>query len=66
MAELFGGFDAGFMDAYDETWPLAPGYRERRPVYQLYYLLVHVNLFGESYVAGARAAMRAGGRDAGR
>ena len=27
-----------------------------RALYQLYYLLVHVNLFGQSYVAGSRAA----------
>lgn len=50
MSELFGGFGAGFLPAYHEVWPLLPGYRElRRHVYQLYYLLVHVNLFGRSY-----------------
>lgn len=51
MAELFGGFDARFFAAYEEAWPLRPGYREsRRGIYQLYYLLVHVNLFGGAYV----------------
>ena len=41
-----------------EVWPLLPGYREvRRAVYQLYYLLVHVNLFGGGYVAQTRAAL---------
>ncbi len=58
MSELFGGFRAEFHAAYREAWPLRPGYVEaRRAVYQLYYLLVHVNLFGGSYVAGARAAV---------
>jgi fructosamine-3-kinase len=50
MADLFGGFDEAFHDAYAAAWPLRPGYRVRRDVYQLYYLLVHVNLFGAAYV----------------
>ncbi|MGH7553627.1 MAG: fructosamine kinase family protein, partial [Longimicrobiales bacterium] len=60
MAELFGGFDRAFFDAYREAWPVAEGYREvRRPIYQLYYLLVHVNHFGAGYVAGSKAAVEA-------
>ena len=51
MTELFGGFGAGFYAAYEEGWPLQPGYARRRAVYQLWYLLVHVNLFGGGYVA---------------
>ncbi|HEY0153597.1 MAG TPA: fructosamine kinase family protein [Longimicrobium sp.] len=52
MTQLFGGFGADFYAAYEEAWPLRPGYHEaRRGVYQLYYLLVHVNLFGGGYVA---------------
>jgi len=59
MAELFGGFDARFHAAYEEAWPLLPGYREsRRAVYQLYYLLVHVNLFGGSYVGQTAGVLR--------
>ncbi|MFL5539547.1 MAG: fructosamine kinase family protein [Longimicrobiaceae bacterium] len=59
MAELFGGFDARFHAAYREAWPLLPGYAEvRRPIYQLYYLLVHVNLFGGGYGAQAAAVLR--------
>jgi len=55
MSELFGGFAPGFYRAYREAWPLAPGYEEtRRYVYQLYYLLVHVNLFGAGYVGRVR------------
>jgi protein-ribulosamine 3-kinase len=52
MAALFGGFGPGFEAAYAGEWPLLHGWRRRRAVYQLYYLLVHVNLFGGSY-AGA-------------
>ena len=49
MSELFGGFSSRFYDAYHAAYPIDPGYEERRALYQLYYLLVHLNLFGESY-----------------
>lgn len=49
FTELFGGFSSHFYDAYEEVCPLSPDYAERRPLYQLYYLLVHLILFGESY-----------------
>jgi len=49
MSELFGGFPPAFYAAYQEVYPPEPGYEERKPLYQLYYLLVHLNLFGESY-----------------
>jgi fructosamine-3-kinase len=52
MSELFGGFPSAFYEAYQEWYPLEPGYEERKPLYQLYYLLVHLNLFGESYGPG--------------
>lgn len=51
MTQLFGGFPPRFYDAYRESYPLDPGYEERRPLYQLYYLWVHLNLFGEGYGA---------------
>jgi fructosamine-3-kinase len=57
MAELFGGFPAGFHHAYAAEWPLLPGAARRRSVYQLYYLLVHVNLFGGGYVSGTERAL---------
>src|SRR5690606_23431960 len=60
MSELFGGFGTGVHEAYREAWPLPPGYAEvRRPIYQLYYLLVHVNLFGAGYVGGTLARLEA-------
>jgi fructosamine-3-kinase len=59
MTELFGGFGADFYAAYEEAWPLRPGYREeRRGVYQLYFLLVHVNLFGGGYVPQTAAVLQ--------
>jgi fructosamine-3-kinase len=67
MAELFGGFAPDFLPAYDEAWPLLPGRTpRRRAIYQLYYLLVHVNLFGASYLADTRKALAVSqGRDEG-
>ncbi|RME21324.1 MAG: fructosamine kinase [Deltaproteobacteria bacterium] len=50
MMRLFGGFDARTFDAYAESRPLAPGAAERLPLYQLYFLLVHVNLHGPSWL----------------
>ena len=37
----------------------APGWRERTPLYQLYPLLVHVVLFGGSYVGAVERALDA-------
>jgi fructosamine-3-kinase len=58
MMRLFGGFSARVFDAYDEAYPLAPDHQERVPLYQLYPLLVHVNLFGGGYVGSVEAALK--------
>jgi fructosamine-3-kinase len=60
MSELFGGFGPSFYEAYDDVRGIQSEYTAyRRDLYQLYYLLVHVNLFGEAYEAGSlRAAQR--------
>lgn len=59
MMRLFGGFSSRTFAAYAEAYPLAPGHEERVPLYQLYFLLVHVNLFGGGYVGQAQAALSA-------
>jgi fructosamine-3-kinase len=58
MMRLFGGFGARAFEAYAEAWPLAPGWEDRVPLYQLYPLLVHVNLFGAGYLGSVRQALR--------
>lgn len=58
MMQLFGGFDRAVYDAYDEAFPLAPGWRDRVSWYQLPPLLVHAIKFGGSYGAAALAALR--------
>ena len=59
FTELFGGFPARFYDAYFEVRPIdRKGYAERKPLYQLYYLLVHLNHFGESYGPAVDGVLR--------
>ncbi len=57
MMRLFGGFGEAVFHAYEEVWPLAPGHAERVALYQLYPLLVHVNLFGGSYVGSVERSL---------
>ncbi len=58
MTALFGGFPEIFYRAYDQAWPLEPGWRERLPLYNLYHLLNHLNLFGEGYLSQVRSVLR--------
>jgi protein-ribulosamine 3-kinase len=51
MTELFGGFSPRFYEAYQANFPLDPDYKSRRLLYQLYPLMVHMNLFGGGYTA---------------
>jgi fructosamine-3-kinase len=48
---MFGGFDQSFYEAYHHSFPLIAGFHERIPIYNLYPLMVHVNSFGEGYLA---------------
>ena len=59
MMKLFGGFGRRVFDAYQEAFPLAPAARERVDLYQAYPLLVHVCLFGGSYVERLEHSLRA-------
>ncbi len=52
FTKLFGGFDSSFYHAYEEAFPLEIGFKDRKDIYNLYPLMVHVNLFGTSYLSG--------------
>jgi fructosamine-3-kinase len=55
---LFGTFSEPFFARYQEIYPLRPGFfEERRDIYNLYPLLVHVRLFGGSYVQSVDATL---------
>ena len=49
MTALFGGFPEAFYNAYVETRILDIGWADRLPIYNLYQLLNHLNLFGGGY-----------------
>lgn len=54
MSQLFGNFGPSFYSAYQEANPMQVDWKSRIPIYQLYYLLVHVNLFGGAYVTSVK------------
>jgi fructosamine-3-kinase len=51
MTRLFGGFSTGFYEHYTQVNTLDSGWQERVPLYNLYHLLNHLNLFGGGYHA---------------
>ncbi len=52
FTHMFGGFDKLFYSTYNEQFSLLSGFDERIDLYNLYPLLVHLNLFGASYLSG--------------
>ena len=49
MTKLFGRFSPDFYQAYHQTTSILKTNLAAEEIYQLYYLLVHLNLFGASY-----------------
>lgn len=58
MTTLFGAFPQVFYQSYVDARPLQPGYWERFPIYNLYHLLNHLNLFGAGYRGEVLAIVR--------
>ncbi len=54
MMQLFGGFQPETFRHYHELIPAVAGIDERLQIYSLYYLLVHVRLFGEGYTSSCK------------
>ncbi|MCM5664328.1 fructosamine kinase family protein [Galbibacter mesophilus] len=54
MMHLFGGFSSELFHVYNEKFPLQPEWKSRIDLWQLYYLLVHLNLFGTSYLPSVK------------
>lgn len=57
MLTLFGSPPESFFRAYAAHGALRGDWRERIPLYNLYHLLNHVNLFGSGYLASLRTAI---------
>ncbi len=59
FSTLFGTFGDAFFGRYGEHRPIRPGFfEERLDLYNLYPLLVHVRLFGGSYVGSVERTLR--------
>lgn len=58
FTKLFGGFDQDFYESYQYYYPLLPKFEERVPIYNLYPLLVHLNLFGTSYLPAIQRTLK--------
>ncbi|RXF72338.1 fructosamine kinase family protein [Arcticibacter tournemirensis] len=58
MSKLFGGFDEIFYESYNHHFPLEKNWNERTDLWNLYPLLIHLNLFGRSYLAAIKAALK--------
>lgn len=58
MTTLFGRLPEAFYSAYLAVRPLEAGYHARFEIYNLYHLLNHLNLFGESYRGAVEAILR--------
>jgi fructosamine-3-kinase len=54
LLTVFGGPSQRCFDAYNEVFPLAPGHEQRKHLWQLAMILLHVYLFGGSYAGQAR------------
>ncbi len=58
MTTLFGGFNREFNEAYNEALPLAKDWQQRINLWNLYPLLLHLNLFGSGYLARVRDGLK--------
>lgn len=58
MMQLFGGFPPIVFRTYHEIFPLKKDAEKRLKLWQLYYLLVHLNLFGASYLPSVQASIK--------
>lgn len=58
MTTLFGGFDKSFYESYDHHYPFPPQYKEQWKVCNLYPLLIHLLLFGKSYLRSIQQTLR--------
>ncbi|MEO9871894.1 fructosamine kinase family protein [Ekhidna sp.] len=58
FTHLFGGFSQVFYEAYQAISPMESGFENRFDIHNLYPLLVHVNLFGTSYLSGVSQTLQ--------
>lgn len=59
MLSWYADLPAEIYQGYESVWPLPHDYRQRQPVYQLYYLLNRANVFGGHWFGEAQQAVGA-------
>lgn len=58
FTKLFGGFDKEFYDSYHSVFPLEAGFDARTDIYNLYPLMVHLNIFGGGYINDVKGVLK--------
>ena len=58
MTTLFGKFPNEFYISYNNEYPLIQGWKDRLDIHNLYPLLVHLNLFGSSYLGQIKQILK--------
>lgn len=57
FTRVFGGFGEEFYRGYADQWALPAGALQRQPLYNLYHMLNHYNLFGAGYAASVEGLL---------
>jgi len=58
MTQMFGGFDKDYINYYNDWFPLESGWQQRIEIHNLYPNLVHLILFGSSYLRGIEKVIK--------
>jgi fructosamine-3-kinase len=58
MTTLFGGFDDAFYRSYNYHFAFPKNYKEQWEFCNLYPLLIHLNLFGSSYLSPIKSILK--------
>lgn len=58
MSQLFGKLPDEFYRVYQEAFPLEQDWQKRISIFNLYPLLIHLNLFGQSYLSSIEEVLK--------
>lgn len=58
MSQLFGSFGSEFYNSYHKIIAKSENYNEQIDLYQLYFLLVHLNMFGKGYYSSVSTILK--------
>ena len=58
MSTMFGGFSSAFYEAYQAIFPMERKWESRLSYYNLYPILIHINLFGFSYLDSLQKVLK--------